>query len=207
MKIQRLYTDFRDTSAKWPGYEEAAFLALRHLEGRHVIVDLRDPVNIFHSQAKENFKTDRTFERLAAYDMTQIYGLVAPILNGAGIPVGDASTEHPPDGIGATDYDAMQLQQMRDLSSAQDEESAERNPDTDPTGGRREETLNALFTDILNDAPGSYDAIVQSLADCVAGQVYSVDLTPKLKGVRIFGPNFIQLIPTTLRPGCTTCRR
>jgi hypothetical protein len=62
-------------------------------------------------------------------------------------------------------------------------------------GGRYDETLDALFKDILQDAPGTYDAIIQASTTCEPGQIYSVNVTSTLPSILPFGPKSIQEIP------------
>jgi hypothetical protein len=77
----------------WPAAEQKAFLTLRVLPGRHVIVNLMAPSKLRESGEKQGFRNDMTLDLLAQYDMTQVYRLVMPVPIGLGIPGGDASGE------------------------------------------------------------------------------------------------------------------
>ena len=177
----------------WPGHEAAAFVKLGDLPGRHVIIDLQDPANPFRSPVKSSFIADRTMERLALFDGSQVYGLVNSVPSDALIPSGDASTIH--SDIGPENHGAEQLQQVQRASREQSNLWAEKNAMNNLTGGRKDETLDEIFQEVLNDAAGSYDAVALPVRDCIAGRVYSVNVTSTVVGVRVFGPNAVQMIP------------
>jgi hypothetical protein len=182
----------RRTRSEWPPYEEAGFMALRKIPGRHVIVDLTDPANPYHSREKESFGEDHILEYLALFDMSQIYKLIDPVPTSASIPMGDASTVHVD--IGPGNHSLEQMQEVANASETQSQIWSQ----TNTTGGRYDETLDALFEDILKDAPGSYDSIVQATTSCEPGRIYSVNVTSRVPGVRLFGPNSTQVIPVAI---------
>jgi hypothetical protein len=170
-------------------------MALRRIPGRHVIVDLSDPANPSHSKEKESFTNDRTLDSLASFDGSQIYRLIEPVPISASIPMGDASTVH--EDIGPGNHATRQMDEVVGASRMQDQIWSQTNAANNSTGGRYDATLDALFRDILKDAPGSYDSIVQASTSCKPGRMYSVNVTSRVRGVRLFGPNIVQEIPVT----------
>lgn len=180
---------------KWPVYEEAAFMSLRKLPGRHVIVLLCDPSNPFHSEVKKSFNHDRTLDSLALFDASQIYRLLEPSSLDLTIPMGDASTEHMD--IGPDNHAAYQAGQVSGAAEDQDRLWAQRNPASVASGGRDEADVDTLFKDIFQDAAGSYDSIVQGSPPCEIGRIYPANVSPTVPNIHIFGPTQIQLIPAT----------
>jgi hypothetical protein len=177
---------------RWPFAERNSFMALRKLPGRHVIVELRDPANPYHSTVKARFDNDATLEALIPYDMAQIYRLVDPVLASALIPMGDASTLHTD--IGPENHGAWQLQEVQRASAAQSYVWAQQNLIAQ-SGGRAEGTVDALLQDILRDAPAAYDLLAQPSFPCRLGGMYPVLVSARSQNIRIFGPQQVQIVP------------
>lgn len=171
-------------------------MRLRKLSGRHVIVVLRDPGNPFHSKVKKSFDDDHTLDTLALFDASQVYRMVQPSSLALSIPMGDASTEHLD--IGPDNHTAYQVEQMSGAEQDQDRLWAQLNPENVPNGGRNEPSVQAMFTDILQDAGGSYDSIVLGLPPCQIGKIYPANVSPTVPNIRIFGPTQVQIIPATI---------
>jgi hypothetical protein len=181
------------TFSQWPPYEQAAFMTLRKRPGRHVIVDLADPTNPHRNPEVNKFIGDPTLDYLANFDSSQIYKFLDPTPTGASIPMGDASTKHTD--IGPGNHSAEQMQEVATANDIQGSIWWLTKQNSSANGGRYDETLDALFKDILQDAPGSYDAIIQTSTTCEPGQIYSVKVTSTLPSVLLLGPNSIQEIP------------
>lgn len=184
------------TYSQWPPYEQAAFMVLRKRPGRHVIVDLLDPANPHRNTELNKFRSDPTLNYLANFDSSQIYKFIDPLPTGASIPMGDASTKHVD--IGPGNHPAEQMQEVATASDIQSSIWSQTKGNSSANGGRYDETLDALFKDILQDAPGTYDSIVQGSTTCEPGKIYSVNVTSTLPSILLFGPNSIQEIPISM---------
>jgi hypothetical protein len=181
----------------WPAAEQKAYLTLRALQGRHVIVNLMAPSLLHESVEKRGFRNDMTLDWLALYDMTQVYRLVTPVPLGFTIPGGDASGEGSVFFGGGSDP-AWQLQQLQAASAAQDASWAVKRFYAAFTGGRAEDSIKTLLQDVLADSRGTYDLIVKPHFECRIGEMYSVTVSTRKPGVRIFAPSVIQMLPITL---------
>ena len=179
---------------QWPASEQSGFLILRGLDGRHVIIDLTNPADPYHSTLKESFKGDRTLEYLSSFDMAQVYRLVAPVPMSSLIPMGDAATEH--EDIGPRNHDQKQLHEVQIASEQQDALTAAKLRGI-ANGGRSETSLEALLADVSADEQGSYEMLLQSTARCDVGGMYPLTITSHRPGVRVFGPVEIQMIPAS----------
>jgi hypothetical protein len=178
---------------EWAMAELDGFLAIRRLSGRHVIFDLTSPANPYHSAAMNRFMNDSTLDILATYDMAQIYRLVESVPLSTSIPMGDASTLHVD--IGPENHAAAQVQQLQDASQRQSFLWLQKQPSIN--GGRNDESVEALFEDVLLDAPGSYDLMVQPEFGCRPNAFYRDTITSRRIGVHLFAPSVVQMMPTT----------
>jgi len=180
---------------EWPFAERDGFLAIRRLPGRHVIFDLTSPANPYRSEVKKSFLDDLTLDILAAYDMAQIYRLVQPVPLDNSIPMGDASAKH--SDIGPENHSAQQMQEVQVASLHQYFLWLRKQPLGASSGGRNDESVEALFDDLLKDAPGTYDLLVRPGFACRLGAFYRVTIAFHRAGVRLFAPSLIQMVPAT----------
>jgi hypothetical protein len=65
------------------------------------------------------------------------------------------------------------------------------------TGGRTAPTIDALFRDIVADAPGSYDLVLHPLFSCEPGTSYSLRLTSFRPEVQLYYPSTIRMATAT----------
>ncbi|MFL6428641.1 MAG: hypothetical protein ACJ71S_10390, partial [Acidobacteriaceae bacterium] len=61
------------------------------------------------------------------------------------------------------------------------------------TGGRSAPTVDALFRDIVADAPGSYDLVLHPMFSCEPGTSYSLRITSFRPEVQLFYPTTIRM--------------
>jgi hypothetical protein len=61
------------------------------------------------------------------------------------------------------------------------------------TGGRSAPTIDALFRDIVADAPGSYDLVLHPMFSCEPGTSYSLRITSFRPEVQLFYPSTIRM--------------
>lgn len=61
------------------------------------------------------------------------------------------------------------------------------------TGGQRATTVDALFHDIVADAPGSYDLVIRPLFSCKPGESYSLRITSFVPDTLLFYPSAIRM--------------
>lgn len=61
------------------------------------------------------------------------------------------------------------------------------------TGGRSAPTVDALFRDIVADAPGSYDLVLHPMFSCEPGTSYSIRITSFRPEVQLFYPSTIRM--------------
>ncbi len=64
------------------------------------------------------------------------------------------------------------------------------------TGGRTAPTVDALFRDIVADAPGSYDLVLHPMFSCEPGTSYSLRLTSFRPEVQLYYPSTIRMATT-----------
>lgn len=65
------------------------------------------------------------------------------------------------------------------------------------TGGRAAPTIDALFRDIVADAPGSYDLVLHPLFSCEPGASYSLRITSFRPEVQLYYPSTIRMATAT----------
>jgi hypothetical protein len=65
--------------------------------------------------------------------------------------------------------------------------------EVEATGGRSEPTLDALFREIVADAPGSYELVIHPLFSCEPGAAYSLRITSFRPDVQLFYPGAIRM--------------
>ncbi len=61
------------------------------------------------------------------------------------------------------------------------------------TGGRSAPTIDALFRDIVADAPGSYELVLHPMFSCEPGTSYSLRITSFRPEVQLFYPSTIRM--------------
>jgi hypothetical protein len=176
--------------SQWPPKELEAFIALRKLPGRHIVVFLMNESGLHESREKMDFRHDQTFDTLAMFDMTQVYRLIRSVPSSLSIPGGDASS-----GGGASGTDLQwQLDQVQNASAAQSAFWATQLHGT-ASGGRAEDSIGALVDDLLKDASGSYDLVIKPKFKCQEGAMYSLSVSSLTPNVRLFAPQIIQMLP------------
>jgi hypothetical protein len=67
------------------------------------------------------------------------------------------------------------------------------------TGGRTAPTLEALFHDIVADAPGSYDLMIHPLFSCEPGASYSLSIQSFRPEVQLYYPSAIRMAKSASR--------
>jgi hypothetical protein len=65
------------------------------------------------------------------------------------------------------------------------------------TGGRTAPTIDALFRDIVADAPGSYDLVLHPSFSCEPGTSYSLRITSFRPEVQLYYPSTIRMATAT----------
>jgi hypothetical protein len=181
--------------SQWPPKELEAFIALRKLPGRHILVFLMNESGLHESREKMDFRHDQTFDTLAMFDMTQVYRLIRPVPSSLSIPGGDASSGGGASAGGASAIDLQwQLQQVQNASAAQSAFWARKLYGT-ASGGRAEDSIGALVDDLLRDASGSYDLVIKPKFKCQEGEMYSLSVSSLTPNVRLFAPQVIQMLP------------
>lgn len=181
--------------SKWAASELQAFLALRRLDGRHVVVRFFDPANPHLFLLKAALVRDTTLEVAASYDIAVVYALQPPIDTGMSIPGGDGSSSHmdaSPDTLGFE-----QSLQMQAASNTQATAWKERFAQNRSSAGRTEPSASALLNDVIKDAAGTYDLVVQPRYACPDHALRPVWIQPAAKDLLILGPSRIQMIPYT----------
>ena len=183
---------------QWKTSELQAFLTLRSLPGRHVIIRLFDQRNPQRLPLKAALTADRTLEVAASYDLAPIYEQDPPQEVARSIPGGDASAVHfeaSPDLLGIE-----QSRQMQAASDAQGRAWNYRFEVNRKSAGGAESTVEALLDDVLRDASSTYDLIVQPNYACPKATLRPVSIEPTDPTLRIFGPQAIQMIPIKAVP-------
>ena len=183
---------------QWKTSELQAFLTLRSLPGRHVIIRLFDQQNPQRLPLKAALTADRTLEVAASYDLAPIYQLDSLQEAARSIPGGDASAEHSsvfPDLLGVE-----QSRQMQAASEAQGRAWTRRSEVNRLSAGGTESDVGALLADVLRDASGTYDLIVQPRYACPSPVLRPVSIESTDPALRIYGPQAIQMIPIKAIP-------
>ena len=183
----------------WQAMQQKAFLQLRHLDGRHVIVLFSVPPSPIPNHTKNAFTADFSMDQFAQFDFAQIYHLLNPPTVSASIPGGDASTEHAMD---TQDPDALAFGQGSQLQQAialQDATWATQHFWNTRTAGRAETTLPALLTDLIDDTASTYNLLVQPMFDCSGTGFFPVTFSSLVPHVTLFGPSTTQMIPSKLQ--------
>jgi hypothetical protein len=178
---------------KWKSSELSAFLKLRRLPGRHVIVRAFDERNPHRFAIKDEVARDATLEVAASYDIATLYSLLTPVNDNLTIPGGDASAEHidqMPDVLGIN-----QSAQLQILSQEQGATFARRSDFNRYTPGKTEASLVELIQDVIDDGASTYDLVMQPHFACPDTSLRPFWISPNIRNLRIFSPSAIQMIP------------
>ena len=183
---------------EWVRIEEKAYLALRHMDGRRVIVRLFSPENPNHSMAKTRFAYDYSMDTYAALDGAQVYRLLQPVGPGAIIPFGEAASE-PQACFGSTGL--RQRDQVEESSRDQSAHWATKATWNLRTSGRAEETAKGLIEDVIRDNAATYRLTIQPSFACPdAARFRPVHIAVMRNDVHLFSPTAIQMIPLMSKP-------
>lgn len=180
---------------RWVPAEERAFVGLRHLPGRHVIVRLFNDANPLGFQVKNNFAMDRSLDFFASLDLAMTYRLLSPLDVAYSIPRGDASEEAPMRGEAPDSRAVEQTERLQGASQLQSQVWAQRDYWSRWSAGGAEVSTAELMRDVIRDHAAGYDVVVQPHFACVAGRMRAVYASTSDKDVRLFVPRAVQMIP------------
>lgn len=156
--------------AEWAGAERNAFRQLQARAGRHVIVDLAQPSDAL---PREALPTEASLQQNSVAEDRTL------------------------DLLARDD-----MAQIYRLTAGEQEQSGEKaQPGAKnrlgSTGGRSAPTIDALFRDIVTDAPGSYDLVIHPVFSCEPGTSYSLRITSFQPQVQLYYPSAIRMAGTT----------
>lgn len=183
--------------SQWELAERTAFIQLRNLPGRHVIVRLFRTRGVPQAE-KRVFMLDSTLDVLASLDIAVVYRLLKPVNLSSSIPGGDASTQASISGEVPDSHGVRQTEQLRTATQSQAELWAQQHYwDTSTAGGAASSTMELMHL-LIKDNASSYKLVVRPHFSCKDSGLQTVKVESSRTGARIFAPQAVPMTPVSV---------